>query len=133
MSKVVEFSLQTETTGVYNITKEVSNAIKRSGIEDGVAIIFCPHTTASITMNENTDVNVGKDLLLGVSRAFPNHEDYLHSEGNSYAHIRSSVIGNQLTVIISEGWPLLGIWQNIYFVEFDGPRQRKYYVKCIEC
>lgn len=133
MGKVLEFSLQTEKTGVYNITKSVSDAIKESGIEDGIALVYCPHTTASVTMNENTDVNVGKDLLLGLSRAFPDSPDYLHSEGNSYAHIRSSSLGCQVAVIINEGWPLLGIWQNIYFVEFDGPRKRTYYVKMIEC
>ncbi len=133
MGKVLEFSLQTDATGVYNITKSVSDAIKESGIEEGLALIFCPHTTASITMNENTDVNVGKDLLMSFSQAFPSSPDFLHSEGNSHAHIRSSTLGCQLSVIISDGWPLLGIWQNIYFVEFDGPRKRKYYIKLIEC
>ncbi|MDR1001943.1 MAG: secondary thiamine-phosphate synthase enzyme YjbQ [Oscillospiraceae bacterium] len=129
MGTLIEFTLRTETTGVYNITKEVTDAIKSGGIESGLAVIFCPHTTAALTMNENTDINVGKDILLGLERAFPDSKDYAHSEGNSYAHIRSSMTGSQLNVIIDEGWPLLGIWQNIYFLEFDGPRDRKYYVK----
>lgn len=133
MSKVHEFTLKTERTGVYNITREVIDVIRASGVEDGLAIVFCPHTTASITFNENTDMHVGEDLLLGMERAFPDSPDYKHSEGNSYAHIRSSVIGSNLNIIIDGGWPLLGIWQNIFFTEFDGPRLRKYYVKIIEC
>lgn len=133
MGKLLEFSLKTEKTGVYNITRTVTDAVRDSGIEEGIAVIFCPHTTAALTFNENTDTNVGLDLLLGMERAFPDSEDYLHSEGNSYAHIRSSNIGTELIVIIDEGWAKLGIWQNIYFIEFDGPRERKYFIKMIEC
>ena len=133
MGKLHEFSLKTEQTGVYNITRTVIDTVRDSGIENGIAVLFCPHTTAGITLNENTDSNVGLDLLLGMERAFPDSEDYKHSEGNSYAHIRSSTLGCEITIIIDEGWPLLGIWQNVYFVEFDGPRERKYYIKLVEC
>jgi len=129
MGKLHEFTLKTEQTGVYNITRSVTDTVRNSGIDSGIAIIFCPHTTAALTLNENTDPNVGLDLLMGMERAFPDYEDFKHSEGNSYAHIRSSNIGAQITVIIEDGWPLLGIWQNIYFIEFDGPRERKYYIK----
>jgi len=132
MGKLREFTLKTDETGVYNITRTVTDAIKESGVEEGIAILFCPHTTASLTFNENTDTNVGRDLLRGMEDAFPKHEDFLHTEGNSHAHIRSSNLGSELMIIIDEGWPLLGIWQNIYFVEFDGPRERKYYIKIIE-
>lgn len=133
MSKLLEFTLKTEKTGVYNITREVTEAVKSSGIESGMALVFCPHTTAAITLNENTDPDVGLDLLLGMERAFPDSKDYRHTEGNSYAHIRSSSVGCQINLIIEDGWPLLGIWQNVYFVEFDGPRERRYYIKMFEC
>lgn len=129
MGKLLEFSLKTEQSGVYNITREVTDAVKASQVESGIAVVFCPHTTASITFNENTDPNVGLDLLSGMERAFPKYPDFKHSEGNSHAHIRSSSLGSELILIIDDGWPVLGIWQNIYFVEFDGPRERKYYVK----
>ncbi len=133
MGKLHEFTLKTDQTGVYNITRPVVDTIRSSGIESGTAVIFCPHTTAGIMLNENTDTNVGLDLLLGMERAFPDSEDYKHSEGNSYAHIRSCTLGCEITIIIDQGWPLLGIWQNIYFVEFDGPRERKYFIKLVEC
>ncbi len=129
MGKLHEFSLKTEQTGVYNITRTVTDTIRSSGIESGIAVLFCPHTTASVTLNENTDSNVGLDLLHGMAEAFPESESYLHSEGNSHAHIRSSNLGSEIVIIIEDGWPLLGIWQNVYFVEFDGPRERKYYIK----
>jgi len=129
MGKLHEFKFKTEQTGVYNITRSVTDTIRDSGIESGIAVIFCPHTTASITLNENTDTNVGLDLLMGMDRAFPVYDDFKHTEGNSHAHIRCSNLGSQITIIIEDGWPLLGIWQNVYFVEFDGPRERKYYIK----
>lgn len=124
-----EFSLKTETTGVYNITQSVTDFIKQCNVGSGIAIVYCPHTTAGITINENTDTAVGFDLLLGFSEAFPDRKEFKHSEGNSYAHLRSSAVGCEVTLIIEDGWPALGIWQNLYFLEFDGPRERKYYVK----
>lgn len=132
MSKVQEFTLKTEQSGVYNITREVTDCVKAAEIDSGIAIVYCPHTTAALTLNENTDTNVGLDLLCGMERAFPKYEDFKHTEGNSHAHIRSSNLGAELIIIIDEGWPLLGIWQNIYLVEFDGPRDRKFYIKIIE-
>ncbi|MBE6760187.1 MAG: YjbQ family protein [Ruminococcaceae bacterium] len=132
MGKLREFTIKTEETGVYNITRTVTDAIKESGVESGFAVIFCPHTTAAVAFNENTDPNVGADMLLGMDNAFPKLEGYRHFEGNSDAHIKSSSLGAELIVLIDEGWPLLGIWQNIYFVEFYGPRERKYYIKIVE-
>ena len=120
-----EFTLKTEETGVYNITKTVTEAIKESQVEDGYAIIFCPHTTAALTFNENTNPNVRNDLLNSMERVFPKDSSELH------AHIKSSNLGAELIVLIDGGWPLLGVWQNIYFVEFDGHRERKFYVKII--
>lgn len=129
MGALKEFSIKTDKTGVYNITGMVQGFIVESKVESGIAVIYCPHTTAAITLNENTDVNVGRDLLVGIDEAFPDRDDFKHSEGNSYAHLRSSAIGGSVTIIIEDGWPKLGIWQNIFFLEFDGPRDRTFYVK----
>jgi secondary thiamine-phosphate synthase enzyme len=133
MSELVNFSLKTETEGFYNITREVTDTIRNSSVEEGIAIIYCPHTTASIAITENTDPDVCSDMLKGMTTAFPDSPEFTHSEGNSYAHIKSSVMGCELSIIIHDGWPLLGVWQAIYFCEFDGPRERYYYMKIIEC
>jgi secondary thiamine-phosphate synthase enzyme len=115
-----------------DITKQVSEAINESGIEEGVAIVFCPHTTAAITITENTDhENVGKDTLLTLSEAFPKDTRHMHREGNSFAHIKSSVMQCEINLIVTGGWPLLGAWQALFFCEFDGPRERRYYVKVV--
>ena len=133
MSNLIELSLKTPHNGFYNITREVTEAIKESGLDSGIALVFCPHTTAAVTLTENTDPLVGEDLLREMEDAFPHHDDFKHIEGNSHAYMRSCNMGVYLPVIIDEGWPLLGIWQNIFFVEYDGPRERKYYVKLISC
>lgn len=124
-----EFSLKTSDEAMINITSEVQNAIKESGVNEGICIIYCPHTTAAITINENADPDVVTDILYGLDKTFPDRNEYRHAEGNSAAHIKSSVIGAEKTVIISKGKLLLGTWQGIYFCEFDGPRTRKFYVK----
>lgn len=124
-----EFKLSTARQGLYEITGSVRDAIARSGAEEGVAVVFCPHTTGAITINENADSDVVHDLLLGLDAAFPDRGGYLHSEGNSAAHLKSSCVGASETIVITGGKPLLGTWQGVYFCEFDGPRQRKYFVK----
>ncbi|OJU12820.1 MAG: hypothetical protein BGN88_14620 [Clostridiales bacterium 43-6] len=133
MSYFKEFRLHTEKEGAYNITSQISDAISESSIENGIVLIFCPHTTAGLIITENTDHAVTSDLLFGMKSAFPDHKEYKHSEGNSFAHIKSSVTGCQLTIIIDGGWHTLGPWQGIFFMEFDGPRERRYQVKIIEC
>ena len=133
MSNLIEFSLKTQHNGFYNITKQVTGAIKESGLDSGIALVFCPHTTAAVTLTENTDPLVGEDLLAEMESAFPQRDDFKHNEGNSHAYARSCNMGAYVPIIIDEGWPLLGIWQNIFFAEFDGPRERKYYVKLISC
>jgi len=127
-----EFTLKTDKEGLYNITAQVAEAVKASGIKDGVAVVYCPHTTGGITINENADNDVVGDLLLGLAKAFPNRSEFRHAEGNSAAHLKSSCVGASHTIIISNGKLLLGTWQGIYFCEFDGPRQRKYFVKIME-
>lgn len=134
MGYTASFTLHTGKEGVYDITREITSAITDSGIDDGVALIFCPHTTAGIIITENTDSKMpSHDMMLSLSSAFPHMQEFMHSEGNSHAHIKSTVIGCEKTLIVDGGWPLLGPWQAIYFMEFDGPRERHYHVKVIEC
>ena len=133
MAYLKSFSIHTQTEGAYNITREISSAVTESGIEDGIVLIYCPHTTAGIIINENTDINVTTDMLFGLKEALPDRDEYRHSEGNSHAHIKSSVVGNQIFLFVDGGWPLFGPWQGVFFVEFDGPRERHYHVKVIEC
>lgn len=124
-----QFSLSTAKEMFYNITPSLGDAIKKSGITDGMCVVYCPHTTAGITINENADPNVVLDMLFGLAKAFPDRPEFRHAEGNSSAHLKASCIGSSATVIIEGGKPLLGTWQGIYFCEFDGPRSRKYYIK----
>lgn len=129
---VYEFTLKTQKQNFYNITSQVKNAVKQSGIINGIAVVYCPHTTAGITINENADPDVVTDLLYALDVTYPGRPEFRHAEGNTTAHLKSSVMGSSQTVIIDNGKLLLGTWQGIYFTEFDGPRIRKYYVKVIE-
>lgn len=124
-----EFSLSTGKEEMINITSEIQNAIKESGVNEGFCIVYCPHTTAGITINENADPDVVTDILFGLDKTFPDRPEFRHYEGNSAAHIKSSVIGTEKSIIISKGNLVLGRWQGVYFCEFDGPRTRKFYVK----
>ncbi len=126
-----EFELSTPSRGLIDITAEVSEALSESGVNEGICVIYCPHTTAAITINEDADPDVRADFLNGLDNAFPAMKEFRHSEGNSDAHIKSSAIGASETVIITKGKLLLGTWQGIYFCEFDGPRKRKFYVKIL--
>jgi len=124
-----EYSLSTPRENLYNITAQVREAISKSGITDGFAVVFCPHTTAGITINENSDPDVLHDFLLGLDKALPDRKEFRHDEGNSSAHLKASAVGASETIILNNGKPVLGIWQGIYFCEFDPPRDRKFYVK----
>ncbi len=115
-----------------NVTGHINKFVVDSGVKEGVLYLFVPHTTAAITINENADPDVKKDMLLGLSKTFPNDKDYQHYEGNSHAHIKSSLVGVDQTIIIEKGRLKLGTWQGIYFCEFDGPRTRKLYIKIIK-
>jgi secondary thiamine-phosphate synthase enzyme len=126
-----EYSLTTPREDFYNITPQLREAIAKSGIASGYAIVYCPHTTAGITINENADPDVARDLLLGLREAFPDRPQFRHSEGNSAAHLKASAMGASAMVIIEDGRPLLGTWQGVYFCEFDPPRQRRFYVKVV--
>jgi len=126
-----EYHLTTPREDFYNITLQLREAIAKSGVASGHAIVYCPHTTAGITINENADPDVAPDLLLGLREAFPDRPEFRHSEGNSAAHLKASAMGSSATVIIEGGRPLLGTWQGVYFCEFDPPRQRRFYVKVV--
>lgn len=123
------FTLDTQRENFYNITSQVNEVIKDSDVTDGICVVYCPHTTAGITINENADPDVVKDMLLGLNKAFPDRSEFRHAEGNSSAHLKASCVGSSVTAIIENGRPVLGTWQGIYFCEFDGPRNRKFYVK----
>ena len=124
-----EYTLSTKKEDFYDITSQVRGAITKSRIASGMAVVYCPHTTAGITINENADPDVVHDLLVGLGRAFPDRAEFRHAEGNSAAHLKASAMGGSVTVIIEGGRPLLGTWQGVYFCEFDPPRSRKFYVK----
>ena len=130
--KTQKFTLHTERQGYYNITSTVRKVIAESGVQSGLCVVFCPHTTGAITINENADPDVQHDLVIGFDEAFPDRRGFLHGEGNSDAHLKCSAVGASETLIVEDGRPLLGVWQGVYFCEFDGPRTRNYYVKVVE-
>lgn len=130
--KTKEYTLRTDREGMYNITASLREAIRESGVQSGIAVICCLHTTAGITINENADPDVQHDLLLGLAAAFPDRPQFRHAEGNSTAHLKCSYVGANQTVLIEGGKPLLGTWQGVYFCEFDGPRTRRYLIKVLE-
>jgi secondary thiamine-phosphate synthase enzyme len=106
-------------------------AVKESGISDGICFVYTPHTTAAITINENADPDVRKDLLRGLRHLGLESVPFDHMEGNSPAHVKSTLVGCSETLIINQGSLVMGTWQGVYFCEFDGPRSRKVYVKII--
>lgn len=116
-----------------DITREVTTFVHKSGVNHGHVIVYCPHTTAGITINENADPDVKHDVLMRLNEVYPwEHPQYRHAEGNTAAHLKAITTGTSQTVIIEDSELLLGRWQGIYFCEFDGPRQRHCYVKIHE-
>ena len=108
--------LSTQREDFYNITSQLREAVSKSGVTDGIAVVFCPHTTAGITINENADPDVVHDMLLGLDKAFPDRSEFRHGEGNGSAHLKASAVGSSVTIIISGGKPVLGTWQGVYFI-----------------
>lgn len=124
------FSVPTSSrTCFVDITSEVGRAIRECGVSDGLAVVFVSHTTAGVTINENADPAVRRDIIAHLEKAVPERGDYDHAEGNSPAHIKASMMGSSVTVIVSNGKPVLGTWQGIYLCEFDGPRTRNVFVE----
>ncbi|MEJ3716885.1 MULTISPECIES: secondary thiamine-phosphate synthase enzyme YjbQ [Paenibacillus] len=116
-----------------DITREVAALIEKSGVQQGTALIYCPHTTAGIAINENADPDVKHDVILSLDEVYPwEHPQYRHMEGNTASHLKSITTGPSQTVIIHDGKLLLGRWQGLYFCEFDGPRRRQYHVKIMK-
>lgn len=115
-----------------DITRDVSSLITQSGVQEGIVVIYCPHTTAGIAINENADPDVKHDVIMRLDEVYPwEHPKYRHMEGNTASHLKSITTGPSQTIIIQEGRMLLGRWQGIYFCEFDGPRKREYMLKII--
>lgn len=128
--KKFTFDIRTNARSeMVNITEKVRQAVRESGVTEGTCIVFVSHTTAGVTINENADPDVVRDILTELDRIVPWEDGYRHYEGNSAAHIKSSMMGSAQQIIIEDGKLVLGTWQGIYFCEFDGPRNRKFFVK----
>jgi len=114
-----------------DITSLVEEEVRKTKAKTGTCLVYVPHTTAAVTINENADPTVRQDVLMTLKKAVPDALPYAHSEGNSPAHVKASLVGSSVTLIIEDGRLALGTWQGIYFCEFDGPRRRKVYLKII--
>jgi secondary thiamine-phosphate synthase enzyme len=126
------FQVRTSTqTEFIDITRSVQEAVKKTGVEEGVCIIFIPHTTAAVTINENADPSVAQDMVMALNKIVPFKDQYHHVEGNSPAHIKSSLVGCSQIVLVESGKLVLGTWQGVFFCEFDGPRNRRVHVNVI--
>ena len=114
-----------------DVTSLVQKVVSSSHAAEGIVVVYVPHTTAGVTINEGADPSVQQDIMETLKRLVPEHGDYDHEEGNSDAHVKASLIGSSVTIILHEGHLMLGTWQHIFFYEGDGPRQRTLYVKII--
>lgn len=113
------------------ITDKIQEILKKRNIKDGICFLYVPHTTCGLTINENADISVRRDIIEKLSQLIPENNNYFHTEGNSDSHIKSSIIGHSLTIFIEDGNLELGTWQGIFLCEFDGPRTRQVWVKFI--
>ena len=130
--KSITLNVRTDRhTQMKDITAQVRDAVRESGVKDGLCMVFIPHTTAAVTINENADPDVVRDLNMELDKIVPWEDGYQHMEGNSAAHLKSSMIGASEQIIIEDGRLVLGTWQGIYFCEYDGPRNRKAIIKII--
>jgi secondary thiamine-phosphate synthase enzyme len=126
------FQVKTTTqTEFIDITHLVQEAVQKAGLREGICIIFIPHTTAAVTINENADPSVIQDMVMELNKIVPFKDQYRHLEGNSPAHIKASLVGCSEIILVESGKLFLGTWQGIFFCEFDGPRNRKVHVKII--
>lgn len=112
-----------------DITSRVQEVISKSGVKEGIAVVYVPHTTAGVTINEAADPAVAQDIVGKLSQLVPHDNSYRHAEGNSDAHIKATLVGSSVHLIVSRGAAALGTWQGIFFCEFDGPRTRKVFIK----
>ncbi len=125
--KIIEVKTQIKED-LIDITSQVRKEIVSSKIQNGLCLVYVPHTTAGVTINENADPDVRADILMAMKKLLPESLPYQHGEGNSPAHIKASLIGSSVTILIEDGRPFFGTWQGIFFCEFDGPRNRKVYI-----
>ena len=129
---MITLSISTsQQTELLDITREVEKAVSDAHVSSGLALVFVPHTTAGITINEGADRSVQEDILKVFNQLIPFQGSYRHREGNSPAHIKTSLMGSSVTVVIETGRLILGTWQSIFLCEFDGPRTRKVLIKII--
>jgi len=132
MAHLENFSVRTSRQNEWlNITAEVERALATSGVKEGICVVFVPHTTAAVTINENADPDVPHDVGFALDLISPDRREFRHGEGNSAAHTKTSLVGPSVTIIVSGGKLLLGTWQGIWFNEYDGPRTRKVYVRLL--
>ena len=127
--KTYTFKINTSEQDMIDLTGYMNQVLSESKLETGRLTFFCPHTTAGFTINENADPDVVYDIIKTLNKVFPVKGDYRHFEGNSHAHLKSSFMGVDQTVLVEEGRPILGTWQSVYFCEFDGPRSRTLYIR----
>jgi secondary thiamine-phosphate synthase enzyme len=131
---MMSFTIRTTArVEMIDITDRVAELVSNGAVKDGICHIFIPHTTAAVTINENADPDVTRDILAALDRIVPLSDRYRHAEGNAAAHIKASLFGSSQTVFIENGRLVLGTWQSIFFCEFDGPRTRKAMVKLTPC
>ena len=121
-----------DRTEMIDVTNQVEEAIRAEGLQDGICMLYVPHTTAGVTINESADPSVRRDILMVLNQMVPWNADYKHMEGNSPAHVKSSLIGASQLVAVEKGRMVLGTWQGIFFCEFDGPRTRKLMLKLVD-
>jgi secondary thiamine-phosphate synthase enzyme len=129
--RAFEHTLQTGREGFVDITATVRRAVADAGVTSGICVVFCAHTTGAITINENADPTVLDDLLYSLSKISPDRPEFRHLEGNSAAHVKSSLVGASETLLVEDGRLVLGTWQSVFFCEFDGPRTRRFFIKVI--
>jgi len=130
---VIQLQIRTsERQSFEDITQQVQQLVNASGVQEGFCHLFCPHTTAGLTINENWDPTVKHDMGLVLDGLIPQRQDFRHGEGNSPAHVKSSLVGASQMLFVSGGRLVLGSWQGIYLAEFDGPRTREVLVKIVE-
>ncbi len=116
-----------------DVTHLVRQEVEKAGVKDGLCVVYVPHTTSGITINEGADPAVCSDIIKKLKQLVPPHDGYRHMEGNSDSHIKASIMGSSVTVLVERGRLVLGTWQKIFYCEFDGPRSRKFFVKTVNC
>ena len=131
MTHYTKFTIDTQREGMYNMSDHIRQAIQDSGVREGFCVVFAPHTTTGLTINENSDPDVQRDFLYAMGEISPDRPQFRHDEGNSDAHVKASLMGASVTLLIRDGQPILGTWQAVYLCEFDGPRTRTIHVQVL--